>query len=407
VFRFLKSWKQRLIDLLEVPQLLREIRSGVANQSDDFARGLAQVKDEIEMLDERLINMAQGASKAFENIQHGSFEINPIVEIPFGVVDLNGSDPILAVMQTAEFAAATKFFAESHSAARSLVSPQSQALLYNLIRLLKPEWVVEIGTFMAASTEAMARALLANGSGILDTIDPFGAKRVRPIFAAWPPELRKTTIFHAVNSMQFFAETRRRQADLIFIDGNHDFEFALFDIESAARFLRPNGFIVIDNIGQPGPFMASRDFLARHRGWREHGDTLVRVNQRAPYDPHRSKIKDTDFCVLEAPPSIIVDRRAMTPGEMPFTSPLGGIQIELANPSAGTLRVQCVVRTFGSPPKEFRVENSIEIKGGQMAIRIPIEVTSTEAPDVRQTVEPWLVWEGSEALRLSSPPKIF
>jgi predicted O-methyltransferase YrrM len=377
-----------------MPQQLREIR--------------LVLLQEMEILDERLTEMVKGGSSGSQIEKNSGFEIKPITEIPFTAIKLTGNDPIVSMMQTTEFELAVTFFADNPSAARSLVSPQSQAILYSMVRLLKPERVIEIGTFMAATTEAIARGLLANGSGTLDTIDPFGAKRVRSILAYWPQELRQTTVFRAVNSMQFFAEWEREQpVDLIFIDGNHDFEFALFDIESAGRFLRPSGFIVIDNITQPGPFMASRDFLARHRGWREHGNILGRVNQRAPFDADRVKINDSDFCILQAPPSIIVDGRPMTPGEMPFTKSLGGLQIELANSAAGTLNVQCVIRRFGHPPTEFMLEKSIEIKSGQMTIRIPLEVASTGTLDARQTAEPWLVWEGSEPLRLSSWPKIF
>ena len=48
-------------------------------------------------------------------------------------------------------------------------------------------------------------------------------------------------------------------AELIFIDGNHEYEFALFDLQAAARRLAPEGFVLLDNVSQPGPFFAAVD----------------------------------------------------------------------------------------------------------------------------------------------------
>jgi predicted O-methyltransferase YrrM len=333
----------------------------------------------------------------------------PVTDIPFAPVDMDSYDPIAAIFESPEFESAVAFFTSSPSSQRSLMSPQAQALLYVLIRVLKPQRVVEIGTFKAGTTEAMARGVLANKTGILETVDPFGRRSIPKILAAWPDALQKTTIFHAVNSMEFFSEMERRhpQADLIFIDGNHDFEFALFDIESAGRFLRPNGLMLIDNIAQPGPFMASRDFLARHRGWREYGSRASVSREIVAFDAERTKIENTEFCILRAPPSIVVDERPMTLGEIQFTDKLDGIQIELAQRSEGTLHIQCVVRTFGIPPGEFVTETSFNVTGEKSLIRIPLDVATHCPPDTRQTVEPWLVWKGEKELRLASPPTIY
>ena len=415
MFDVVRHGRRYLVDLLKMPSVLHQTRLDIASQFNDIAkqfnnvaRDMAQLRDRIEQLSEGLEATASPDSDRSEERQDGSIELKPLSDIPYSSVDLNGSDPILAIIAASEYAITTNFFRDNPSARRSLVSPESQALLYSLIRVLKPQRVVEIGTFMAATTEAIARALYANTTGILDTIDPFGKRRVRPILAAWPEGLRKTTVFHAVNSMQFFAEMERQQqrAELIFVDGNHDFEFALFDIESAARFLSPGGFIVVDNISQPGPYMASRDFLARHRGWKEHGKSVGRLHQPGPYDTDRTKIPNTDFCILRAPSSVIVGSRPMTPGVSAFTSKLGGLQVELAQLAEGTLHVQCVVRTFGDQLTESIVEKTVDIRGDQVLIRIPLEAPET-APDVRRTVEPWLSWKGDKELQLSAPPRIF
>lgn len=63
--------------------------------------------------------------------------------------------------------------------------------------------------------------------------------------------------------------------DLILIDGNHDFEFALFDLQMAARLMRPGGIVVMDNAEQSGPFYAAKQFLDRNPAWRELGRCIA------------------------------------------------------------------------------------------------------------------------------------
>jgi predicted O-methyltransferase YrrM len=185
----------------------------------------------------------------------------------------------------------------------SRMSEHSQALLYCTIRLVRPRLVIEIGTYHAGTAKVIACALAANGCGRLHTIDPFGKSRVPSILASWPAHLRDIVCFYPVNSMEYFGtstETGQR-SELIFVDGNHDYEFARFDIESAARVAAPGGFIFIDNLSQPGPFLAAQDFVKHRPGWIEcGGNSLDYPIIDAPFD-RRSPIAATDFCVLRGP----------------------------------------------------------------------------------------------------------
>ncbi len=56
----------------------------------------------------------------------------------------------------------------------SFMTDDSRAVLYALIRILRPRMVVEIGTLFAGTAQVMARALWENGEGMLHTTDPFG-----------------------------------------------------------------------------------------------------------------------------------------------------------------------------------------------------------------------------------------
>ena len=88
----------------------------------------------------------------------------------------------------------------------SLMDPDERALLYCLIRALKPENVVEIGTYFAGTTEVLARAVWENGSGCVYSVDPYGAGRVSQAMTAWPEPLRAITTCSFDNSMSFLTQ---------------------------------------------------------------------------------------------------------------------------------------------------------------------------------------------------------
>ena len=100
-----------------------------------------------------------------------------------------------------------RYFADSPSATRALLTPKAQALLFAIIRNLRPEHVVEIGTYKGGTAEGMARAVQANGHGMVHTVSPFDVERFEPIAARWPAELRLHMRYHPIDSMAFFMVT--------------------------------------------------------------------------------------------------------------------------------------------------------------------------------------------------------
>jgi hypothetical protein len=146
-----------------------------------------------------------------------------------------------------------------------------------LVERLRPGVCLEIGTFFAGTSRVIVEALqAAGGTGRLLTIDPYGGHRVPEILDRWPEDLRRLVEFRPVNSMTLFddLETNRfpkggqSPLGLVFVDGNHNFEYALFDIVRAADFLAPGGAIVVDNMDQEGPRQAAARFLEWNPAWR-------------------------------------------------------------------------------------------------------------------------------------------
>jgi hypothetical protein len=200
-------------------------------------------------------------------------------------------------------------------------------------------------------------------------------------------------------------------AGLIFIDGSHDYESALFDLHSATRRLAPGGFIVLDNISQAGPFFAAADFMKDRYGWRDCGSFPARYRVSHPYDLHRATIHNTDFLVLRAPPYLVVGKRPETAGQKSFHSRTAtGFKLTLKEQApTGTLTAQCIVRGFGEKLVEVEGQTTVELDGanGMMAIPFlnPISLDSGNYDGI--SAELWLAWDGPEPLRLATAPEVY
>lgn len=152
---------------------------------------------------------------------------------------------------------------------KSQTQPSFRAVLYMMIRMLEPKWAIEIGTLFAGTAEIIASALSANGNGVLTTIDPFGAHRVPGLVGEWPAEWQRHVDYRPVNSMQLFMDLAEKpdRPDFVFIDGNHEYEYALFDLLNSARYLRPGGIIILDNYYDYGVRLAGDKFEADNPAW--------------------------------------------------------------------------------------------------------------------------------------------
>ena len=77
--------------------------------------------------------------------------------------------------------------------------------------------------------------------------------------------------------------TNNAYYDFVLVDGNHEYEFALFDVMCAARAMRPGGLMVMDNIEQIGPRLAAKTFLERNPDWRDVADVVRQIDMSAPF----------------------------------------------------------------------------------------------------------------------------
>jgi predicted O-methyltransferase YrrM len=299
---------------------------------------------------------------------------------------------------------------------QSLISNESRALLHHLVMMRRPKRILEIGTFVLGTTEVFARASWEAGVGHIDTIDPFGGERCPPILAAFPPELRDRVTFTAVNSGSHFDKeiAHNRPYDFVFIDGNHEFEYALFDLLCTARLISPRGLVVLDNVDQPGPRLATKTFLQHFPDWNDVAKVVGKIDPAAPFAPPTPSLQYTNFFLLEAPSYYAVGPEPRSFGSVPVDrAEVDGIELELAEaPTAGQLHMHVYARTFGLPePEETQCRQTVAFDRlaptSEGRVRIPLDKALRSAfddPQLGRRVEIALAFTGLKRLALASPP---
>ncbi len=328
--------------------------------------------------------------------------------IPFSTIDLSSDNPIPEILYAPKFGATEAAICKTAASRRALISSASTALIYTLVRNAKPQHVVEIGTYYGGTSEVICQALHENGSGILHTVAPFEAERVIPIFDSWPRELRRHLEFYLMTSMDFYYRLNERgvRPEIAFIDGDHSYQAALFDIESLARSLARRGFLLVDNVSQPGPYYAAMDFLQRNPDWTQCKARDPKwADPNKAFDRERTSVPETDFEILRAPRGYSVGSRPVSFGEMLSATEVKGLRIH-AESGGGTLHAQCVLRGLGLSSAEEVTMAALDIATpGTVDLMFPKPLV-IEGPFERCTAEPWLVWSGQTPLVLAEAPAI-
>ena|SRR3990167_1308753 len=115
-------------------------------------------------------------------------------------------------------------------------------ILYALTRVLKPERILEIGTYQGGSAAHLAAACKENGSGHVTTVDiaPNGG-------AGIPNDLREYITVQWMDA-NFYIPQVQEPFDFIFDDGNHS-EFQVHVIyQNLRRILKVGGYILSHDV---------------------------------------------------------------------------------------------------------------------------------------------------------------
>ena len=156
----------------------------------------------------------------------------------------------------------------------ALLTPASEvAYLVEVINQFRPKVVYEIGSFFCETTKVMAEAMAKETyGGTLHTTDPYGAERCPQIIEKLHEKIRSCIKYYPFCSMEMILHLKEMEKkecflDLTFIDGNHDLEYALFDLISVSNATNYGGCIVIDNIENRPTRLALKTFLNLFPWW--------------------------------------------------------------------------------------------------------------------------------------------
>jgi len=133
--------------------------------------------------------------------------------------------------------------------------PRSSApnfTLYRLVRHLRPQRVLEIGTQTGASAIAMGLACRDNGvEADITCVDPFyptGDNEGGASLAAWYANVHasglKSGIQLLLTTSQAILPELDRRFDLAFVDGSHLYEDVRADMLMSLALLRPGGYLI-------------------------------------------------------------------------------------------------------------------------------------------------------------------
>src|SRR6185295_9731046 len=161
----------------------------------------------------------------------------------------------------------------------------------------------------------------------------------------------------------------QRSYDLVFVDGDHDFESVAFDLQRASSIVVPGGFVLLDDADQPGVREAALRFLADCPDWKVLGRLsaeMLRQSSIIEFYRAAMSVEGTALWCLRSPDFIPLTNRLVTFGNFPFAGDeVHGIEFKIkpdALPTrSGALHYKVYLRALpysyssGPVPLEYAV----------------------------------------------------
>lgn len=178
------------------------------------------------------------------------------------------------------------------------VQEGSGRLLYDLVRREGLTRTAEVGLAYGASALFVCQAHAENGGGHHTAIDPLQAKRYDRLGVLNVERAGLSDHFRWIEAPSYAALAEMVAAgdhlDLVFIDGNHKFDYAFVDFFFADLLVRPGGFVAFDDLWMPGVLRVVNYVLrnraydvvpapgARYSGWGRRTARALRRLATAP-----------------------------------------------------------------------------------------------------------------------------
>ncbi|HLI47009.1 MAG TPA: class I SAM-dependent methyltransferase [Geobacterales bacterium] len=134
----------------------------------------------------------------------------------------------------------------------AMVSPLEGPIIYCIVRILKPEIVIETGVANGASSTFILNALEENNKGRLYSIDLLSKElQVKEKEIGWliPKELRHRWNLHLGDSKELLPKFLQQlgYVDIFLHDSLHTLEHVLFELRIASAYIK-SGILIADDV---------------------------------------------------------------------------------------------------------------------------------------------------------------
>jgi predicted O-methyltransferase YrrM len=153
------------------------------------------------------------------------------------------------------------------------ISPQNSQALYAFVRHQRPQCVVEIGMAYAVSTLSILSGLAENGAGRCISIDPYiGWASGREVALHQVERAGFAGLHRHMHEPSYTALPRliddKTHVDLVYIDGNHNFDYAFTDFFLADKLISKGSVIAFNDCGWRSVHRVIK-FLQKYRRYKE------------------------------------------------------------------------------------------------------------------------------------------
>lgn len=134
--------------------------------------------------------------------------------------------------------------------------PRYGRWVYAFAKVIKPEIVVEVGSYAGGTAVGWAKALAENGRGTLYCIDNDSyAEGTYPGLTTQnienvglPKEQYRLFNGNSDKCVRDLSKTLKGKVDIFLVDGDHRYDEALTDIQNTLPLMRPGGYILVHDV---------------------------------------------------------------------------------------------------------------------------------------------------------------
>jgi predicted O-methyltransferase YrrM len=139
--------------------------------------------------------------------------------------------------------------------AAAKILPEQGMCLYNLCKKIKPNRTLEIGFANGYSTIFFLASIKSIGMGYHVAMDPFEISDWHGIGLKKVEELKMDSFFRFVPEYDLFGlpdlARAKQKFNVIFIDGDHRFDYIFLDFTLADYIIADNGYIIFHDLWMP------------------------------------------------------------------------------------------------------------------------------------------------------------